>query len=125
MGKNNLRRGQCHRPTLHRKAVDLSLFQESLFASQPFNVTLPTSTTCSAFPALASAATALGSQKMPWHRMDPSSEQWGLQPPPWFHQARLAAMLMHRHTAVWSNGHCSTKLTVHLLLTADAGESGL
>lgn len=63
MGKNNLRRGQCHRPTLHRKAADLSLFQESLFASQPFNVTLPTSTTCSAFPALASAATALGSQK--------------------------------------------------------------
>lgn len=29
------------------------------------------------------------------------------------------------HTAVPGNGHCSTKLTVHLLLTADTAESGL
>lgn len=64
-------------------------------------------------------------QKPPWHLVDPSSEQWGLQPPPRHHQARLAAMLMHCDSAARSNGHCSTKLTVHLLLTADAGESGL
>lgn len=127
MEKTNLHLGQCHQPVLHRKAVGLSPFQESLFSSQPFNVTLPTSTTCSAFPALASAAMALGSQKKnpPWHRMDPSSKQRGLQAPPRHHQARLAAMLMRRHTAAWSNGHCGTKLTVHLLLAADAGESGL
>lgn len=29
------------------------------------------------------------------------------------------------HTAAPGNGHCSTKLTVHLLLAADAAESGL
>lgn len=76
---------------LHRKAANLSLFQEPLFASQPLSATLPTSATCSAFPALASAAAALGSQKTA-----PSSEPRGLQPPRRHHQARLAAMLMHR-----------------------------
>ena len=67
----------------------------------------------------------LGRPKMPWHGTDPSGERWGLQPPPRHHQARLAAMLMRRRTAAPSNGHCGTKLTVHLLLAADAGESGL
>lgn len=61
--KNNLHHGQRHHPALHRKAAGPSLFQGSLLAFQPFNMTAPTSTTCSAFPALASAAMALGSQK--------------------------------------------------------------
>lgn len=120
MEKYNLHRGQCHRPTLHSKTVGLSLFQELLLLhASRSRMTLPTSTTCSA---LAPAAMALDSEKTPWRGTDPSSERWGFQVPPRHHRARLAAALMPRHTAAWSNGHCGTKLTVHLLLAADAGE---
>lgn len=103
-------------------------FPESLSASQPFNATLPTSTTCSAFPALASAVqpSVVKEEKKPknavaWH----GSFQRAMGFTASHRQARLAAMLMRRRTAARSNGHCSTKLTVHLLLAADAGESGL
>lgn len=107
-------------------------FQSDFFASKPFTrrcQPLPPALLSLPWPRLPQPSVVkkikTKTEKIPWYCMDPSSEQWGLQPPPRHHQARLAAMLMHCDSAAWSNGHCSTKLTVHLLLAADAGESGL
>lgn len=120
-GTNTLHRSQHHCPALNRKAAALS----PLLASKPLAWLCqppPPALLSTLWPRLLQPSVT---QKPPWHLVDPSSKQWALQPSPRHHQARLAAMLMHCDSAARSNGHCSTKLTVHLLLAADAGESGL
>lgn len=106
MEKPILHRGQHH----HRPAADLPPLQEPLSASQPSNTTLPTSTTCSA---LACTTTA---------RKGPGMVGIFVGFAALCHSCLDAAA---SHTAAPGNGHCSTKLTVHLLLAADAAESGL
>lgn len=125
--KPNLHRGQCHHPTLHRRAAGLSPFSRVAFCIPAVQRDSANLYHLFCFPRFGLRRTALGSQRgkkknaVAWH----GSFQRAMGFTASHRQARLAAMLMRRRTAARSNGHCSTKLTVHLLLAADAGESGL